>query len=96
MGHNVKTDIAMPHLTCLGKILTELCQKMTYYWRRMTELCPNDIIALIDAGYAPYNNDNEVYTRGSIFLQRRRVFQTFCRICYISTRKTQWSAPFQP
>ena len=48
VGHYVKTDIAMPHLTCLGKILTELCQKMTYSWKRMTELCPNDIIALID------------------------------------------------
>jgi hypothetical protein len=49
VGHYVKSDIAMSNLTCLGEILTESCQKLTYSWRKMTELCPNDIITLKDA-----------------------------------------------
>jgi hypothetical protein len=52
VGYYVKTDIAMSHLTYLGEILTESCQKVTYSWRIMTELCHNDIITLIDEGRA--------------------------------------------
>jgi hypothetical protein len=48
VDHYVKIDIAMSHLTCLGEILTELCQKVTYSWRKMAELCPNDRIMLTD------------------------------------------------
>jgi hypothetical protein len=44
----VKTDIAMSHLTCLGEIFPWWCHKVTYSLRKVTELCPNDIITLID------------------------------------------------
>jgi hypothetical protein len=50
LGHYVKANIApMSHLTCRGEILTWLCcHKVTYSFRKMTELCPNDGIMLID------------------------------------------------
>jgi len=45
----VKADIAMSHLTCLGEIFPWSCHKVTYSLRKVTELCPNDRVALIDA-----------------------------------------------
>jgi hypothetical protein len=44
----VKTYIAMSHLTCLCEIFPWMCHKVTYSLRKVTELCPNDIITLID------------------------------------------------
>jgi hypothetical protein len=44
----VKTDIAMSHLTCLGEIFPWSCHKVIYSLRKVTELCPNDRVALLD------------------------------------------------
>jgi hypothetical protein len=45
----IKTDIiAMSYLTCLGEIFPWSCHKVTYSWRKLTEMCPNDRVALID------------------------------------------------
>ncbi len=48
VGRYVKTHIAMSHLTCWGEIFPWSCHKVTYSSIKVTELCPNDIITLID------------------------------------------------
>ena len=48
VSNYVKTDIAMSHLTCLGEIFPWTCHKVTYSLRKVTELCRNDGVALID------------------------------------------------
>jgi hypothetical protein len=54
----VKTDIAMSHLTCLGENFPWSCHKVTYSLRKVTELCPNDIITLIDDSRVKYLTTN--------------------------------------
>jgi hypothetical protein len=46
--NNVKTNLAMSHFTCLGENFPWSCHKVTYSWRKATELCPNDRVALKD------------------------------------------------
>jgi hypothetical protein len=40
--------VQQSHPTCWGEILTWSCHKVTYYLWKVTDLCPNDIITLID------------------------------------------------
>ena len=44
----VKTDIATSYLTCLCEIFPWACHKVTYSEVKVTEICHNDRIALID------------------------------------------------